>query len=87
MVKSCGGQRESEGAVAPAIGAQHNAPGGKGTRGQTGGNRTGVKDIRDVIADLNPLLRAGQAPPWTEAWLYGLGLHKLSGTIRYPKAA
>ena len=30
MVKSPGGQRESEGAVVPAIGVQHNAPGGKG---------------------------------------------------------
>jgi RNA-directed DNA polymerase len=95
-------------------------------RDQTGRNRTGVKDIRDVIADLNPLLRgwggyfrtgnaalkfrqadryvawrlkrllikkrgrnlrAGQADQWTEEWLHGLGLHKLSGTIRYPKAA
>ena len=30
MVKSAGGQRESEGAVVPVIGVQHNAPGGKG---------------------------------------------------------
>src|ERR1022692_2576050 len=30
MVKSGGGQRESEGAVVPVIGVQHNAPGGKG---------------------------------------------------------
>ena len=30
MVKSCGGQRESEGVVVPLIGVQHNAPGGKG---------------------------------------------------------
>jgi RNA-directed DNA polymerase len=30
MVKSPGGQRESEGAVVPLIGVQHNAPGGKG---------------------------------------------------------
>ncbi|MEV6319540.1 group II intron reverse transcriptase/maturase [Streptomyces sp. NPDC051776] len=30
MVKSSGGQRESEGAVVPLIGVQHNAPGGKG---------------------------------------------------------
>jgi RNA-directed DNA polymerase len=29
MVKSFGGQRESEGAVVPLIGVQHNAPGGK----------------------------------------------------------
>jgi RNA-directed DNA polymerase len=95
-------------------------------RDRTGRNRVGVKDIREVIADLNPLLRgwgnyfrtgnaaikfrqvdryvawrlkrllikkrgrnlrAGQADRWTEEWLHGLGLHKLSGTIRYPKAA
>jgi RNA-directed DNA polymerase len=30
MVKAGGGQRESEGAVVPVIGVQHNAPGGKG---------------------------------------------------------
>jgi RNA-directed DNA polymerase len=30
MVKSSGGQRESEGAVVPVIGVQQNAPGGKG---------------------------------------------------------
>jgi len=95
-------------------------------RDQTGRNRAGVRDIRDVIADLNPLLRgwgnyfrtgnaavkfrqvdryvawrlkrllikqrgrnlrAGQAAQWTEDWLHGQGLCKLSGTIRYPKAA
>jgi RNA-directed DNA polymerase len=95
-------------------------------RDRTGRNRVGVKDIRYVIADLNPLLRgwgnyfrtgnaarkfrqadryvawrlkrllikqrgrnlhAGQAWQWTEEWLHDLGLHKLSGTIRYPKAA
>lgn len=32
-------------------------------------------------------LRVGQADQWTEAWFNGHGLHKLSGTIRYPKAA
>ncbi len=30
MVKASGGQRESEGAVVPLIGVEHNAPGGKG---------------------------------------------------------
>ena len=83
-------------------------------------------DIRDVIAELNPILRgwgnyfrtgnaadkfrqiddyvvrrlfrlqvkkrgrnlrAGQADQWTEAWFNGHGLHRLRGTIRYPKAA
>jgi len=88
--------------------------------------RAGIKDIREVIADLNPVLRgwgnyfrtgnaadkfrqidrhvawrlkrllikrkgrnlrAGQAAGWTEDWLFGLGLHRLRGTIRYPGAA
>lgn len=92
---------------------------------RTGGNRVGL-DIRDVIADLNPILRgwgnyfrtgnaakkfrqidryvrwrlfrlmvqkrgrnlrAGQADQWTEEWFNGHGLHRLRGTIRYPKAA
>ena len=94
-------------------------------RARTGSSRTGA-EIREVIADLNPLLRgwgnyfrtgnaadkfrqvdrhvtwrlkrllikkrgrnlrAGQANQWTEEWLHGLGLYKLSGTIRYPRAA
>jgi RNA-directed DNA polymerase len=94
-------------------------------RVRTGRNRVG-QDIRDVIADLNPLLRgwgnyfrtgnaadkfrqadgyvvqrlrslmikkrgrnlrAGQAQVWTEEWFNGHGLHRLRGTIRYPKAA
>jgi RNA-directed DNA polymerase len=32
-------------------------------------------------------LRAGQAGQWTEEWFNGHGLHRLRGTIRYPKAA
>jgi RNA-directed DNA polymerase len=94
-------------------------------RDRTGRNRVGI-DIRDVIADLNPILRgwgnyfrtgnaadkfrqidsyvawrlfrlmvkkrgrnlrAGQAKQWTEDWFNGHGLHRLRGTIRYPKAA
>jgi RNA-directed DNA polymerase len=94
-------------------------------RDRTGRNRAGT-DIREVIADLNPLLRgwgnyfrtgnaaikfrqvdryvawrlkrllikkrgrnlrAGQVDRWTGEWLHGQGLHKLSGTVRYPKAA
>ncbi len=94
-------------------------------RARTRRNRVGL-DIRDVIADLNPLLRgwgnyfrtgnaadkfrqaddyvvwrlrrlmikkrgrnlrAGQAQAWTEEWFNGHGLHRLRGTIRYPKAA
>jgi RNA-directed DNA polymerase len=94
-------------------------------RDRTGRNRVGT-DIRDVIADLNPILRgwgnyfrtgnaadkfrqidwyvvrrlfrlmvkkrgrnlrAGHADQWTEQWFNGHGLHRLRGTIRYPKAA
>jgi RNA-directed DNA polymerase len=94
-------------------------------RARTGRNRVGA-DIREVIAELNPLLRgwgsyfrtgnaavkfrqaddyvewrlkrllikkrgrnlhAGQAEQWDRHWLHGHGLYKLSGTIRYPKAA
>jgi RNA-directed DNA polymerase len=32
-------------------------------------------------------LHAGQVDRWTEDWFHDQGLHKLSGTIRYPKAA
>ena len=32
-------------------------------------------------------LRAGQVGQWTEEWFNGHGLHRLRGTIRYPKAA
>ncbi len=32
-------------------------------------------------------LRAGQARRWTRTWFHDQGLHKLMGTIRYPKAA
>jgi RNA-directed DNA polymerase len=94
-------------------------------RDLTGRNRVG-RDIRDLIAVLNPILRgwgnyfrtgnaadkftqidryvtwrlkrllikkrgrnlrSGQADQWTKAWFKEHGLHQLSGTIRYPKAA
>jgi len=32
-------------------------------------------------------LRSGQARRWHHKWFHEQGLHKLSGTIRYPKAA
>jgi len=45
MVKSGGGQRESDGGVVPVIGVQHNAPGGKGPdfgQASGGGKREGM---------------------------------------------
>ncbi|MFJ2583013.1 group II intron reverse transcriptase/maturase [Kitasatospora aureofaciens] len=92
---------------------------------RTDRRRTGT-DIRDVIAELNPILRGwgayfrtgnaarkfiqidryvvwrlrglmvrkrgrnlrnGQHKAWTEEWFNGHGLHRLRGTIRYPKTA
>jgi RNA-directed DNA polymerase len=32
-------------------------------------------------------LRAGEADRWTAAWLAGIGLHQLMGTVRYPGTA
>ncbi len=58
----------------------------------TGRSRVGL-DIRMVIATLNPIkkrgrnLRAGQVDQWTRSWFEEHGLYRLSGTIRYPKAA
>ena len=94
-------------------------------RDRTGRNRVG-QDVREVIAELNPILRgwgnyfrtgnaankfrqvddyvvwrlkrlmikkrgrnlrAGRSWQWTEQWFNGHGLHRLRGTIRYPKTA
>jgi RNA-directed DNA polymerase len=94
-------------------------------RDRTGRNRVG-HDVRDVIADITPILRGwgnyfrtgnaatkfrqidwyvigrlrglmikkrgrnlrpGQVDQWTEQWFNDHGLHRLRGTIRYPKAA
>jgi group II intron reverse transcriptase/maturase len=92
--------------------------------GLTDRSRNGVKDVRVIIGDLNPVLRgwgnyfrtgnaarkfnqldeyayerlrrfmvkrhgrnlrAGRAGAWTRDWFWDLGLHRLRGTIRYPK--
>ena len=92
----------------------------------TGRHRSGVKDVRVIIADLNPVLRGwgnyfrtgnaaqkfiqidayvrwrlfrfmvkrkgrnlrpGAAQQWTSDFFYGLGLHRLRGTIQYPEPA
>jgi RNA-directed DNA polymerase len=95
-------------------------------KARTGRNRVGVRDIRTVIDELNPILRGwgnyfrtgnaankftqaddyvvrrlrslmikkrgrnlrpGQAGQWDENWFNGLGLHRLRGTVRYPRTA
>jgi RNA-directed DNA polymerase len=70
-------------------------------RGWGGYFRTGNAGIRFVAMDryvawrLKRLLikqrgrnlRHGQANLWTRTWFHDQGLHKLMGTIRYPKAA
>ena len=95
-------------------------------RDRTGRNRAGVRDIRVLIAELNPILRGwgnyfrtgnaakkfnqidtyvrerlvgllvkkrgrnlhkGQVELWTRDWFRDQGLHRLRGTVRYPKAA
>ena len=43
--------------------------------------------LRLMVKKRGRNLRAGQADRWTSAWFYDQGLHKLMGTIRYPKAA
>ena len=67
MVKSFGGQRESDGVVVPLIGVEHNAPGGKGPdfdhargagkrEGMTGVSRSNSPDGPwPVVADDEPL--------------------------------
>jgi len=93
---------------------------------RTGRNRCGVKDVRVLIRELNPVLRGwgayfrtgnaakkfnqldtdvwrrlhrflvkrkgrnlrpGEADAWDRHFFWGLGLHRLRGTVRYPGAA
>jgi RNA-directed DNA polymerase len=42
---------------------------------------------RLMISKRGRNLRPGQANKWSRLWFYDQGLHKLVGTIRYPKAA
>ena len=42
---------------------------------------------RLLIKKRGRTLRAGQADRWTRTWFHDQGLHKLMGTIRYPKVA
>jgi RNA-directed DNA polymerase len=67
MVKSGGGQRESEGAVVPVIGVQHNAPGGKGPHFDHAwdeGKRQGMAGSArpNYPGGLAPAVLGGQAP-------------------------
>lgn len=68
MVKSCGGQRESDGVVVPVIGVQHNALGGKGPdfdhaggggkrKGMTGTARSNYPDPTPRIDNVRRLQR------------------------------
>ena len=43
--------------------------------------------LRLLVKKRGRNLRAGQVDRWTEAWFHDQGLHKLVGTVRYPKAA
>ena len=47
----------------------------------------GWRLLRLLVKKRGRNLRAGQADRWTSAWFHDQGLHKLMGTIRYPKAA
>jgi len=42
---------------------------------------------RFLIKQRGRNLRPGQVDRWTRTWFYDQGLHKLTGTVRYPKAA
>jgi group II intron reverse transcriptase/maturase len=92
--------------------------------GLTDRSRNGVKDVRVIIGDLNPVLRGwgnyfrtgnasrkfnqiddyvcrrlhrfmvkrrgrnlrpGQADEWDRNWFWDRGLHRLRGTVRYPR--
>ena len=79
MVKSLGGQRESEGVVVPGIGVQHNAPGGKGPhfdhaweagkrQGMTGSARSSDPDRPQPVVAGSPVkVRELQRKLWTAA--------------------
>ena len=67
MVKSGGGQRESERGVVPLIGVQHNAPGGKGPHFDHAGNEGKREGMAGTArpnhpGGLSPVVLGGQAP-------------------------
>src|SRR6266568_3086520 len=64
MVKSSGGQRESEGVVVPVTGVQHNAPGGKGPRFDHAGGEGKREGMAGTARSNNP----GGCPPAVLPW-------------------
>ena len=64
MVKSSGGQRESEGVVVPVIGVQHNAPGGKGPHF----DHAGGEGKREGMAGTARSNHPGGSPPAVLPW-------------------
>lgn len=67
MVKTRGGQRESEGAIVPVRGVQHNAPGGKGPRFEYTGNEGKRQGMVGTARSNNPskqrLVDLNRLPP------------------------
>jgi RNA-directed DNA polymerase len=64
MVKSSGGQRESEGVVVPLIGVQHNAPGGKGPRFDHAGGEGKREGMAGTARSNHPGGREPAVLPW-----------------------
>ena len=51
-------------------------------------SQTAMKRLRDfLIRRKGRHLRAGEADAWDRDFFWGLGLHRLRGTVRYPGAA
>jgi RNA-directed DNA polymerase len=73
MVKSGGGQRESEGAVVPLIGVQHNAPGGKGPHF----DRVGGEGKREGMAGTARSNHPGGCEPAVLPWVSTVKVRQL----------
>jgi hypothetical protein len=102
VVKSRGGKRESGGVVVPPRDGKDPDFGHVGDGGKREGNFC-TGNAADKFIDMDRYvawrlhrllvkkrgrnLRPGQADRWTRTWFHDQGLHKLMGTIRYPKAA
>ena len=68
MVKTFGGQRESDGVVVPLIGVQHNAPGGKGPNfdhAREVGKREGMAEVSWSNSPGKPSLAVAVEGPLT----------------------